>query len=514
MNLVIDPATVRLFSGFVYLLMSVFVWLLMFRRHALLPLSLWTLGGVAMFVGVWLGSSLVPGPELPRVVLANSVLTAAALARTMALRCYLGLGVNLRQVVAGWLALVAVSMPLAQLGVNSVYTVFSHLCWYACLGALAWHAWQVARRDDSRSSWMLMWAEIMLIASLVARTGVILAQWPDGRLDEGWSLTLLLSAFTLSAVYSNLCYMGIVLDSSRASEARAREAQVAEAARREVAERSAAMLRETLQQRDRLADERSQLLQVLAHEIRQPLHNASGALQAAGRALKSPGAEGLALASQRLQRADKVLSDVHSVLDNTLAATNLLARHGPLTLQDVEVDLVVDLALGDLPTPERARVQVQHQDGVQSAEFEPGLVRLALRNLLRNAFNHGGPDTGVTLRIEERDHPPALWLSVEDNGRGAEPALLEPPAPGDAGGSFVSRGLGLNIVRRVMALHEGRLVLAPKLPHGLVASLVFPLPAAEPAPPRAEVGTEMGAAAEAAPSAAPVQARISGARNT
>lgn len=501
MNLVIDPLTVRLFSGFVYLLMSVFVWALMFRRHALLPLSLWTFGGLTMFAGSWLVPPLVPIPELPRIVMANSLLTAAVLARTLALRCYLGLRVNLGQVSLGWLALVAVSVPLALLGLNSVYTVFSHLCWYACMAALAWHAWKVGLRDDSRSSWMLVWAEIILVATLIVRTAVVLAQWPDGRLDEGWSMMLLLSAFTLSAVYSNLCYMGIVLDGSRASEARAREAQVAETTRREVAERSAAMLRETLQQRDHLADERSQLLQVLAHEIRQPLHNASGALQAAGRALKSPGAEGLGLATQRLQRADAVLSDVHSVLDNTLAATNLLARQGPLTLQDVEVDLVVDLALGDLPAPERARVQVQHQDGVQSAEFEPGLVRLALRNLLRNAFNHGGPDTAVTLRIEERDQPPALWLSVEDNGRGAPRALLEAPAGGGAADGVSSRGLGLNIVRRVMALHDGRLVLAPKLPHGLVASLVFPLPAAEPAP--ADAGQ-----------AAAVQARSSGARNT
>lgn len=501
MNLAIDAVTVRVVSGFVYLLMSVFVWALMFRRHALLPLSLWTFGGVAMFAGTWLVSPLVQLPELPRVVMAHSLLTAAVLARTLALRSYLGLATNMAKVFWGWVVVVALSMPLALLGVNSVYAMFSHLCWYTTMAALAWHAWMIGRRDDSRSSWMLVWAEIFLIATLTARTGVLVMQWPDGRLDEGWSMVLLMVAFTVSAVYSNLCYMGIVLDSSRASEARAREAQVAETIRREVAERSAAMLRETLQQRDHLADERSQLLQVLAHEIRQPLHNASGALQAASRALKAPGAEGLGQATQRLQRADAVLSDVHSVLDNTLAATNLLARQGPLTLQDVEVDLVVDLALGDLPAPERARVQVQHQDGVQSAEFEPGLVRLALRNLLRNAFNHGGPDTSVTLRIEERDQPPALWLSVEDNGRGVPRALLEAPAQGGGADGVSSRGLGLNIVRRVMTLHDGRLVLAPKLPHGLVASLVFPLPAAEPAP------------ADAGP-AVPVQARISGARNT
>jgi signal transduction histidine kinase len=119
------------------------------------------------------------------------------------------------------------------------------------------------------------------------------------------------------------------------------------------------------------------------------------------------------------------------------------------------------------------------RDQMRSAELEIGLVRLALRNLLRNAFSHGGPEVSVLICIEEQPNPPALVISVLDDGVGPPPELLQPPTatPGTALAppqTLAQRGLGLYIVRQVMARHGGTLELSANLPQGLVARLVFP----------------------------------------
>ena len=102
--------------------------------------------------------------------------------------------------------------------------------------------------------------------------------------------------------------------------------------------------------------------------------------------------------------------------------------------------------------------------------MEPGLLRLALRNLLTNAFLHAGPAAHVQLQVAEQHEPPALLLRVVDDGPGL-PSQVVPAAERRP-------GLGLTIVQQVMALHGGRLTLQPNWPHGLQAALVLPLPAA------------------------------------
>ena len=136
-------------------------------------------------------------------------------------------------------------------------------------------------------------------------------------------------------------------------------------------------------------------------------------------------------------------------------------------------------ALGDLPDAQRRLVRVQWPELPDSAEIEGGLVRLALRNLLRNAFAHGGPAVSVMLQCEMLAVPPALVISVTDDGVGPPPDWQlapqgDPPRQPGPGGKGAARGLGLYIVREVMARHGGSLSLQPRHPHGLVARLVFP----------------------------------------
>ena len=290
-----------------------------------------------------------------------------------------------------------------------------------------------------------------------------------------WDWFLLLGLLILAACYGNVGCVGLVLDDAHAAAGRAHKAQLAEALKREAAENQAVALQQLLDQRDRLASERVRLLHLLAHGIRQPLHNASGALQAADAVLlqqhadKASQTDQIGLATTRLHRAQGVLGDVQAALDNTLAAVNLLARQAPLLLAETELDFLVHLALGDLPEAQRSAVQLHTMTDLRSAELEPGLLRLALRNPLRSAFAHGGAGMQMQLHITEQDSPAALVISVLDNGV----------------------GLGLHLAGQVAALHGGHLRLDPHPPHGLQASLVLPLLGAAAAQP-SRSGTSRG----------------------
>lgn len=214
---------------------------------------------------------------------------------------------------------------------------------------------------------------------------------------------------------------------------------------------------------DRLLTERSEMLDVMAHEVRQPLNNASAALQSAASALRDSGAEnkaGKEPAAERLMRATTVLSQVMSSIDNTLAVAALLARPNPIDPVDSDIDTMLSVAIADLPAGARSRVRIERLTRTRTASMDMSLMRLAVRNLLTNALKYSPTGSEVIVRVADSDEPLALVIDIADAG-GAIPEKVLPKLfsrgargvhPGVPGG----HGLGLYIVRRVMELHHGR----------------------------------------------------------
>ncbi|MDT7836672.1 sensor histidine kinase [Aquabacterium sp. OR-4] len=485
----ISPSSATLVVGLLYAVVALTVWALLLHRHPRVPLALWSLGAAAAGLALSLLGLRDQIPDWIAMTGAFALAFGSFPLRVMALRLDIGSPPRIAWAVGAWLLMVA-GYQMATMWLSPAdRSLYAQAMIALGTGVLARQAFLAATVARSRNGLALAWVETALTVALSLRMGGVMLGWlPVRPPGMTWDFALVLLVALAAALYGNLGYLGMVLDKLRRAEYRARQGQMAEAARRAAAEQTAAELRDLLAQRDQLAAERDQLLRVLAHEIRQPLHNASGALQAAALLVQAPTPADTRQLSERLLRAQSVLGDVRSVLDNTLAAALMLTRRDPLVVQDVDLHLLVHLVLGDLPESQRARTQVDWQTPLRSAELEPGLVRLALRNLMRNAFEHGGAEVKVTLRIEEQDNPPAMVLVVADNGQGRLAVLLEagaPPAPPDTtptpSSTLPRRGLGLFIVRRVMALHHGRLVLSANPPHGLQARLVFPDPSDTPA---------------------------------
>ena len=236
-----------------------------------------------------------------------------------------------------------------------------------------------------------------------------------------------------------------------------------------------AQLEQRAAQLNTLLTERSDMLDVLAHEVRQPLHNASAALQSAQAALAEVEEK---VATPKLARAQSVMTQVMASLDNTLAAAALLTRASPIDMEDTDIDMLVALAITDMTPADRARIVVQRVTRMRTAVMDMSLMRLALRNLLSNALKYGRPDTPVVVRLQDSDDPLGLMIDVEDVGPciapGALPMLFERGARDrQHHGAPVGLGLGLHIVRRVMELHGGRVDLARNTPPGIVMRMLL-----------------------------------------
>ena len=225
---------------------------------------------------------------------------------------------------------------------------------------------------------------------------------------------------------------------------------------------------------DQLLRERSEMLDVLAHEVRQPLNNASAALQSAAANLAGRGER---QAQDRLTRAQAVLGQVLAGVDNTLAAASLLAGGGRVALQDTDIDTLIAVSIADLARDQRDRVVVKRHTPTRTALMDMSLMRLALRNLLANALRYSPGISPVVLHVMDLDEPLALRFEVADAGRGIPAELLPRLFTRGARGAGPesTHGLGLYIVRRVMELHGGAAELVRTGPLGTLMRLTLPL---------------------------------------
>ena len=334
---------------------------------------------------------------------------------------------------------------------------------------ITWHAWRLAQQLGSVGVRLISISYGIYGALFLLRGLRMLAGLTD---DVPISIEPDFLALTAAALLTSLCgnvgYLGMALDRARLKDEAQRRTLDQLQAQRQALELAA-------REREAVLHERHRSSQVLAHEVRQPLHNAAVSLQAASAALA--GGHGGAEVATAVAQAQAVLRRVSASLDNTVAAASLLTDDRHLVRQEVELEMLLNLCVGDLPPEARDRVRIEHLADARSASLEPGLVRLALRNLLINATLYSPPGSAVRLRVLDSEQPLGLAIEVVDEGPGLpEPvrrSLDEPPAARMTGAP-VGHGLGLVIVRRVAERHHGRLAWQPNRPQGSVFRLLLP----------------------------------------
>ena len=144
------------------------------------------------------------------------------------------------------------------------------------------------------------------------------------------------------------------------------------------------------------------------------------------------------------------------------------------------VRFLKELAIDILNTPEYED-RVIGFDSTEDAifySFDSKLLTRAFRNLIINAFVHGGETAKVTLRVSCIDG--ALLIQAADNGKGIGPEEAEHLFDRYYRGSGTGEkpegtGLGLAIAKSIIELHGGTISAYGTPGAGTVFSIEFPV---------------------------------------
>jgi signal transduction histidine kinase len=216
------------------------------------------------------------------------------------------------------------------------------------------------------------------------------------------------------------------------------------------------------------------LVYAVSHDLRAPLRALDGfsrvVLKRFGDALDEAGNDYLRRIRAAAQRMNEMVEGLSQL---ALVGRTELSR-APLDVTALAADVVAELRRAE---PERA-VQVVIAAGL-AAGGDPGLLRLALRNLLDNAwkFTAGRADARIEVACSgQEEQQPAF--SVQDNGVGFDMAyagkLFEPFQRMHDANDYPGTGVGLAVVRRIITRHGG-LVWAHAEP-GRGATVTFTVP--------------------------------------
>jgi signal transduction histidine kinase len=96
-------------------------------------------------------------------------------------------------------------------------------------------------------------------------------------------------------------------------------------------------------------------------------------------------------------------------------------------------------------------------------------IGVALSNLLRNAFQHGGLQAQVTVEVRD----PATLAVIDRGGRPGQAGARHEPRAGDRT-QGEGAGLGLAIVSQVMAIHSGTVAMRQTPGGGTTVALELP----------------------------------------
>jgi len=153
-------------------------------------------------------------------------------------------------------------------------------------------------------------------------------------------------------------------------------------------------------------------------------------------------------------------------------------------LQPVPDEIDVDhLITGSLPLvreqAEKKNIALVHQqsNAALSLYADPRMVRQMLVNLLSNAVKFSPRDSVVTISASTSTAE-EIHITVRDTGMGMAPdeipKAIEPFEQTASGINAGGTGLGLPLVNKMMALHNGSLQIESAEGEGTTVSLRFP----------------------------------------
>lgn len=230
---------------------------------------------------------------------------------------------------------------------------------------------------------------------------------------------------------------------------------------------------------EELSRQQRLIINTIAHELRTPLSYLVGYSELLLHRQPSPELlrEGLSAIYRGALQLRDVVTDIVELAQHQ---TGRLA----LDWQDVDLGRLVPSWVAELASPPRVVVRVGPEVPLVRGDVQR--LRHVVGHLVRNALKFSPADTTVEVEVE-RAGPEEVALRVRDRGPGIAPEDIErvfdlfwraAQAQADA---VPGSGLGLALVKRLVELHQGRVVVESTIGQGSTFTVVLPIAAALPA---------------------------------
>jgi signal transduction histidine kinase len=225
--------------------------------------------------------------------------------------------------------------------------------------------------------------------------------------------------------------------------------------------------------RNQIQSERN-LLSGVSHELRSPIARMRLAL-ALARTSDAPER------NEMLDRIEQDTIQLDSMLERILTVARLENGQYKPRFESISLNEVLEEVLDDARF-EAAATDASitcSDDAIVNINGDPGLLRSAIENIVRNALFYSGPGGNIDVRLRVEDNHAVL--TVRDNGNGvpeeALPLLFKPffRVDDSRGTTTGGMGLGLAIVRNAVTVHGGTVTARNVTPHGLEVEFRLPI---------------------------------------
>jgi signal transduction histidine kinase len=221
--------------------------------------------------------------------------------------------------------------------------------------------------------------------------------------------------------------------------------------------------------------QRRNMVADVAHELRTPISNLKGYLEAISDGLIKPDEETIRSLNEEASSLSRLVGDLQEL---TLADAGKLK----MAVQPEEISHIIKetvLAIQAKAANKELNVTTDLPEELPLVEIDAQRIRQVLNNLLSNALAHTGKGGMITVASQQQGD--RLAISVTDSGEGIAPEHLpfifdrfyrvDKSRTRATGGS----GLGLTIAKRLVESHGGTITVTSQLGQGSAFTFTLPI---------------------------------------
>lgn len=200
-----------------------------------------------------------------------------------------------------------------------------------------------------------------------------------------------------------------------------------------------------------IARVRLDLVQLLTHEVRQPITNAQATLQSINLKLSSPN-KFLKNAPFALDRAQSSLYEITLALSNIIVASTIISDERRWNRDEIDAYSALQMSILDLSPEQQARIKINTADDNIFFESVSILLRLALQNIFDHALRLSNSNSNIDVKLNVDFNQEIVVFDIGFMSKSADffySDIFDRHMSNDTERSGIS-ALGLFVVRQIM----------------------------------------------------------------